>query len=114
MKTIFEYLLGKNNNKAFCDEYYIVLPSDNIFFEVQNKYKDRELVVRGTVIRYWLLKTTEIKELITKFSQAEIEKDLKVYEIPQGYDYENIKHALLTGEVKRNAITNPIDLKSLS
>lgn len=110
MKTILEFLLSKKDNKIKDNDYYIVWPVGRIFYLVADKFDDNpdcdlKFIEPGDTdkIEIFILSVPQILDtietLIRNVNKSTIEKDFRLYKIPNGYDEQSIKDAIKTYKV---------------
>lgn len=91
MKTILEYLLGKNK-KTLSEKYYVLWPSFNIYKKLDEIYRDKKITVG---VNYWILSEFETKDLLKNFERDDLLNNLNIYEIPDNYDIKDVKNDLI-------------------
>ena len=110
MKQIIEYLLSKKKHdvQSYIDQY-VIQPSNGIFYKARREYKDKEIQIKNSVFRFWLVCLNDILDILKEFDTEEIKYNLKVFTFPNKYDIDYIK----SGNLQNEELTkiDPYELK---
>ena len=93
VSLISEYLLSKTKKSIYV--YYVVLPTDEVFFKAQNLYEEKGFKVQNGMIRntLYILNKNDILKLLDGFNDEQRTK-CNIFEIPDEYNEDTIKNAL--------------------
>ena len=99
MNTLYEYLLSKSKPNVDSNEYYIVWSSFDVLDKLNKLYHDVCFIGKDYVY-LWILNGKEIINALKEFNKIILWNQFKAYCIPEEYDKESIKDALVNGEIK--------------
>lgn len=112
MKSIYEYLLSKTNNKL-SPEYFVVYGTDNVYFALSDLFYD-EMIKAPNNFTLWILNKSQILDFIKNYDKkTELKDSFKVCYIPQNYDEKTIKDAIKTGKIKDKEDLDEININEL-
>lgn len=109
MKQLLEYLLS-NNKKTIHENYYVLWPSDIVYNKLNEMYGNKKI---ESGVDYWIFSESELFDFFKHIDKDDLLNNLDVYQIPDNYNIDDVKDALLKKQLYPSTTFDRISINKL-